>query len=85
MSEPTLKPDHILNMMGLRCPDFIAVLRTFLNKHCEASQTVFIKADEPRSDRDINRLCQFMGHTLVHQADHGDHKVYVIEKGAENV
>jgi len=29
MSEPTLKPDHILNMMGLRCPDFIEVLRRF--------------------------------------------------------
>lgn len=84
MSQHTLKPDHILNLVGIRCPDFTEVLRTFLLKHCLDSQTVFIKADEPRSDRDITRLCEFLNHTLLYKADVGVHKEYVIQKGASH-
>jgi tRNA 2-thiouridine synthesizing protein A len=72
--------DHVLNAVGLRCPEPVMMVRKYIRKMAE-QETLLIQADDSSTTRDIPSFCRFMDHELI--AQQTDHKpfLYLIKKG----
>ena len=71
--------DHILDAMGLRCPEPVMMVRMNIRK-IEIGETLLIKCDDPSTARDIPSFCRFMEHELVAQQTTSLPLLYVIRK-----
>jgi tRNA 2-thiouridine synthesizing protein A len=56
--------DHILDAIGLRCPDPVMMVRLTIRKMAPG-ETLLIKCDDPSTTRDIPSFCRFMEHELI--------------------
>lgn len=74
------KADHVLDAMGLRCPEPVMMLRGTVRK-MNNGETLLITADDPSTTRDIPSFCRFMDHTLVAQQIEQLPYQYLIKKG----
>ncbi|ATC92862.1 sulfurtransferase TusA [Pseudoalteromonas tunicata] len=72
--------DHILDAIGLRCPEPVMMIRGTIRK-MQPNETVLILADDPSTTRDIPSFCRFMDHTLVAVQTEQIPFQYVIKKG----
>lgn len=69
-----------LNLLGLRCPEPIMLIRKIM-RNMQSGETVYIIADDPASVRDITSYCRHLDHQLIHkQTDHTPYE-YWIRKG----
>ena len=71
--------DHVLDAMGLRCPEPVMMVRKHI-RNMAAGETLFIEADDPSTTRDIPSFCRFMEHELVAQTSDNGIYTYVIKK-----
>lgn len=74
------RADHVLDAMGLRCPEPVMMVRLQVRK-MEEGQTLSIVADDPSTARDIPSFCRFMQHTLVTAQTDTLPYQFVIKKG----
>ncbi|MEO2281443.1 sulfurtransferase TusA [Pseudoalteromonas pernae] len=74
------KADHVLDAMGLRCPEPVMMVRGTVRK-MNNGETLLITADDPSTTRDIPSFCRFMDHTLVAQQIEQLPYQYLIKKG----
>ncbi len=81
MSDPFQTAHHILDAMGLRCPEPVMMVRKTVRR-MEAGETLLITADDPSTTRDIPSFCRFMDHTLVASDTAASPYRYLIRKGA---
>ena len=58
--------DHVLNAIGLRCPEPVMMVRKSIRKMAD-QETLLIEADDPSTARDIPSFCRFMDHELIAQ------------------
>lgn len=72
--------DHVLDTMGLRCPEPVMMVRGTVRK-MRQGETLLITADDPSTTRDIPSFCRFMDHTLVAQKTEQAPYQYLIRKG----
>ncbi|WP_462156818.1 sulfurtransferase TusA [Pseudoalteromonas sp. GB56] len=72
--------DHVLDAMGLRCPEPVMMVRGTVRKMNDG-ETLLITADDPSTTRDIPSFCRFMDHTLVAQQTEQLPYQYLIKKG----
>ncbi|MEM0515726.1 sulfurtransferase TusA [Pseudoalteromonas sp. YIC-827] len=72
--------DHVLDALGLRCPEPVMMVRGTVRKMNEG-ETLLITADDPSTTRDIPSFCRFMDHTLVAQQTEQLPYQYLIKKG----
>lgn len=56
--------DHILDAIGLRCPEPVMMVRLTIRKMA-SGETLLIKCDDPSTTRDIPSFCRFMEHELI--------------------
>lgn len=59
-----MKKKITVNLLGLRCPEPIMILRKKIRKLKEG-QIILVLTDDFSSTRDIKIFCHFMKHTLV--------------------
>jgi len=74
--------DHVLDAVGLRCPEPVMMIRLNIRK-IEAGETLLITADDPSTTRDVPSFCRFMEHELVAQQTDDKPYQYLIKKGSE--
>jgi tRNA 2-thiouridine synthesizing protein A len=73
------KTDHILDAMGLRCPEPVMMVRLKIRK-ISAGETLLIKCDDPSTTRDIPSFCRFMEHELIAKQIDEKPYLFVIKK-----
>ncbi|QCI20576.1 sulfurtransferase TusA [Buchnera aphidicola (Brachycaudus cardui)] len=70
----------ILNLIGLRCPEPIMVIRKTLRK-MKKNEKILVVADDPSTKRDIPNFCYFMEHQLVEHEIKIKPYRYLLKKG----
>ncbi|MFZ5723227.1 MAG: sulfurtransferase TusA [Pseudomonadota bacterium] len=70
---------HEVDARGLRCPEPVMLLHARLRK-MPAGETVRVLADDPSTTRDIPKLCEHLGHGLLHREETGGEYRYWIRK-----
>lgn len=78
---PFENADHVLDAVGLRCPEPVMMIRLNIRK-IEAGETLLITADDPSTTRDVPSFCRFMEHELVAQQTDNKPYQYLIKKGS---
>lgn len=73
-------PDHLLDAIGLRCPEPVMMVRKSIRK-ISVQETLLITADDPSTTRDIPSFCRFMEHELIAQQTNEKPFLYLIKKG----
>lgn len=73
------KTDHVLDAIGLRCPEPVMMVRLNIRK-IAIGETLLIKCDDPSTTRDIPSFCRFMDHELIAQQIDKPPFLYVIRK-----
>jgi TusA-related sulfurtransferase len=75
----------VLNLIGVKCPDFGQSLRSFFRK-ADAGTMVLVKSSAHNATRDITALCEYGGHTLIaSRSEVFDTKTifeFIVERGA---
>jgi len=72
--------DHKLDVLGLRCPEPVMMVRLNIRK-IAVGETLLVIADDPATTRDIPSFCRFMEHKLVEQQTDSKPYYYLIKKG----
>lgn len=68
-----------LDVLGLRCPEPLMVIRQRLRSLNSGDQLLII-ADDPATTRDIPKFCHFMEHRLLSSDTSGLPYRYLIQK-----
>lgn len=71
----------ILNLKGVKCPDFGLTVRAFF-RDLNVESEVEIHSDAHNANRDIKALCEFGGHELKSVTKLNDIEVFTVRKGA---
>lgn len=71
--------DHVLDALGLRCPEPVMMVRKSIRK-IASGETLLITCDDPSTTRDIPSFCRFMEHELLAQQTDELPFLYVIRK-----
>ncbi len=70
---------HELNVLGLRCPEPLMMIRQKL-RSLQSGEQLQIIADDPATTRDIPKFCHFMGHLLVNSQTNQLPYQYLLQK-----
>jgi len=77
----TTQPDHTIDVLGLRCPEPLMMVRLKMRK-IAVGETLLVIADDPATTRDIPSYCRFIEHELVASETDDTPFRYLICKGA---
>ena len=77
----TLTPDHLLDAVGLLCPEPVMMLHNKVRDMSEG-QVLKVIATDPSTTRDIPKFCAFLGHELIGQEEVEGQFIYFIKKGS---
>lgn len=69
-----------LNLIGLRCPEPIMVIRKTI-RNIKINDNILILSDDPATIRDIPYFCYFMGHKLLKNQTKNKPYLYLLKKG----
>ncbi|BAO00094.1 hypothetical protein HHS_01240 [Candidatus Pantoea carbekii] len=75
--------NYILNILGLRCPEPVMMLRKTV-RNMQIGETLLVITDDPTTPRDIAGFCLFMKHRLIVQQTENLPYKYLIQKGIED-
>jgi tRNA 2-thiouridine synthesizing protein A len=71
--------DHVLNAIGLRCPEPVMMVRKHI-RNMHLGETLLIECDDPSTTRDIPSFCRYMEHKLIAKQTDTLPFLYIIEK-----
>ena len=74
-----IKPDKVLDCIGLYCPEPIFRTRLALDE-MEVGELLEITADDPAAEEDIKRLVNRLGHELINLESEGEKVRFLIKK-----
>ena len=74
-----MKPDVVLDCMGLFCPEPIFRTRVALDG-MEKGQVLEVTADDPAAEEDLKRLAKRLGHEVLEVRKDGDEVTLLIRK-----
>lgn len=75
-----IENNNILNLIGLRCPEPIMIIRKTL-RNMKVNEEVLIFSDDPSSKREIAHFCYFMKHQLLESNINIHPYRYLLKKG----
>ena len=75
----TVKPDKVLDCIGLYCPEPIFRTRLGLDE-IESGQVLEVSADDPAAEEDIKRLVKRLCHEILSQKTDDDTVTFLIRK-----
>ncbi|ALD15378.1 sulfurtransferase [Buchnera aphidicola (Aphis glycines)] len=70
----------VLNLIGLKCPEPIMVIRKTI-RNAKKHETILVISDDPSTKRDIPYFCKFMKHQLIEHCTHIKPYRYLLKKG----
>lgn len=73
------KPDHILDVTGLFCPEPVMLLHNMIRDIGEG-ELLQVLATDPATQRDIPKFCTFLGHELIEQDEFEGNYRYLLRK-----
>ncbi|QIQ42018.1 MAG: sulfurtransferase TusA [Buchnera aphidicola (Microlophium carnosum)] len=74
------KKNIILNLIGLRCPEPIMMIRKTI-RNMKKNEKILVLSDDPTTKRDIPNFCYFMEHKLLtHEITVKPYR-YLLKKG----
>lgn len=79
MDNLKLQSDHTLDTLGLRCPEPVMMIRKKM-RELSSGESLLVIADDPSTQRDIPKFCQFMDHKLLDQQHNNKQFIFLIEK-----
>jgi len=74
-----MKPDVVVDCVGLFCPEPIFRTRVALDG-MEKGQVLEVTADDPAAEEDLRRLASRLGHTVLEVKKDGDEVTLLIRK-----
>ncbi|QCI18970.1 sulfurtransferase TusA [Buchnera aphidicola] len=74
------KINIMLNLIGLRCPEPIMIIRKNIRK-IKKNETILVLSDDPSTKRDIPHFCNFMEHQLIECLTSIKPYRYLLKKG----
>ena len=74
--------ENKLNIMGLKCPEFLMLIRQKLRK-LKKGAVLEVITDDSTAPREIPKLCTFLDHTLVESKVEKKPYQFLIKKGLE--
>lgn len=74
-----MKKNITLNLIGLRCPEPIMLIRKTI-RSMKIHDNILILSDDPATTRDIPQFCCFMGHKLLKYKTKYKPYVYLLQK-----
>lgn len=74
-----LKPDRVLDCIGLYCPEPVFRTRLALDE-MDVGQVLEVTADDPAAEEDIKRLVRRLGHEVLSLESDDDQVKFVIKK-----
>ncbi|WP_068979278.1 MULTISPECIES: sulfurtransferase TusA [Aeromonas] len=80
MSDLFCSATHVLDAIGLRCPEPVMMVRKKVRLMADG-ETLLVSADDPSTTRDIPSFCRFMDHTLIASETEQAPYRYLIRKG----
>jgi tRNA 2-thiouridine synthesizing protein A len=80
MGDTVTDTQHILDAIGLRCPEPVMMVRKTIRK-LNSGDTLVVTADDPSTTRDIPSFCRFMDHELINSEVDSIPYKYIIKKG----
>ncbi|ANZ22641.1 sulfurtransferase [Buchnera aphidicola (Diuraphis noxia)] len=69
-----------LNLIGLRCPEPIMIIRKTL-RNMKKNEKILVLSDDPSTKRDIPNFCYFMQHVLLENKIDNKPYYYLLKKG----
>jgi TusA-related sulfurtransferase len=75
----TVKPDKVLDCIGLYCPEPVFRTRLGLDE-LESGQVLEVSADDPAAEEDIKRLVKRLGHEVLSVETEDDIVTFRIKK-----
>lgn len=80
MTDLFSNPDHMLDALGLRCPEPVMMVRKTV-RSMQTGETLLVIADDPATTRDIPGFCIFMEHELLAKQVESLPYQYLLRKG----
>lgn len=74
-----IKPDRVLDCLGLYCPEPIFRTRLILDE-MDIGEVLEVTADDPAAEEDIRRLVARLGHEVLRLELEGDNIRFLIRK-----
>jgi len=74
-----IKPDRVLDCLGLYCPEPIFRTRLMLDE-MDVAEVLEVTADDPAAEEDIRRLVARLGHEVLSLESEGDNIKILIRK-----
>ena len=74
-----MKPDRILDCLGLFCPEPVFRTRLELDE-MNTGEILEVTADDPAAEEDIKRLVKRLGHEIISLETEGDQVKFLIKK-----
>ncbi|QIE02137.1 sulfurtransferase TusA [Buchnera aphidicola] len=75
-----MKKNIKLNLIGLRCPEPIMIIRKTL-RDINLHDNILVLSDDPTTQRDIPHFCHFMDHKLLKYEIKDKLYLYLLKKG----
>ena len=75
----SLKPDKVLDCLGLYCPEPVFRTRMSLDE-LKVGQMLKVEADDPAAEEDIKRLVKRLGHEIISTKYKDNNVVLFIKK-----
>ncbi len=69
-----------LDTLGLRCPEPVMMIRKTM-RELNVGEQLKVIADDPSTERDVPKFCQFMDHQLLEAEKVDKQYHYLIQKG----
>ena len=76
---PFDKAEHILDTVGLRCPEPVMMIRKKI-REIRSGEMLLVTADDPSTARDVPSFCRFMEHELIANQTRDKPYQYLIQK-----
>jgi tRNA 2-thiouridine synthesizing protein A len=74
----TIKPDKVLDCLGVYCPEPIFRTRLALDE-MEIGEVLEVTADDPAAEEDIKRLVRNLGHKILDMESKGEQVKFLIK------
>ncbi len=80
MTDSIFEADSSMDATGLVCPEPVMLLHNKV-RELRSGATLYVKATDPSTQRDIPKFCAFLGHELLDQQQVKNQYHYLIRKG----
>ena len=73
-----------VNAKGLKCPEPIMMLHKAV-RESKAGDLIYMTATDRSTERDIDKFCEFLGHSLVKKEITEECLYFVVQKKDKNI